>query len=99
MNKKRNVCTLPSWQSVLKTCDQRNGKWAYRVQMRVLDCQDLVASEACYRITCIGRFSLNKNQNSSDATTAEQSVCNAKQESFDILCKWLESEAEIYSIS
>ena len=47
--------------------------------MRVLDCQDLVASEACYRITCIGRFSLNKNQNSSDATTAEQPVCNAKQ--------------------
>ena len=28
--------------------------------MRVLDCQDLVALEACYRITCIGRFSLNK---------------------------------------
>ena len=48
--------------------------------MRVLDCQDLVASEACYHITCIGRFSLNKNQKSSDATTAERPVCNAEQE-------------------
>ena len=64
--------------------------------MRVLDCQDLVASEACYRITCIGRFSLKKK--SSDATTAERPVCNAEQESFDILCKCLESEAEIYSM-
>ena len=67
--------------------------------MIVLDCQDLVASEACYHITCIGRFSLNKNQKSSDATTVGRPVCNAEQESSDILYKWLESEAEIYSMS
>ena len=29
----RNVCTLPFKQSVLKTCDQRNDKWAEEVRM------------------------------------------------------------------
>ena len=37
--------------------------------MRVLDCHDLVVSEAHYHITCIQGFSLNKDQNSGDATT------------------------------
>ena len=59
--------------------------------MRVLDCHDLVASEAHYHITCIQGFSLNKDQNSGDATTVGQPVCNIEQEHFDILCKWPES--------
>ena len=57
--------------------------------MRILDCHDLVASEAHYHITCIERFSLNKDQKSS---IYGRPVCNIEQENFDILCKWLESE-------
>ena len=54
--------------------------------MRVLDCHDLVALEACYYITCIERFFLNKDQKS----LVGRSVYNIEQETFDILCKWLE---------
>ena len=65
--------------------------------MRVLDGHDLVASEPRYHITCIERFSLNKDQKSSNATTVGR--CNDEQENFDILCKWLEAEAEKDSMS
>ena len=67
--------------------------------MRGLDCRDLVAPEARYHITFIKRFSLNKYQKSSNASTVGRLVCNIEQESFNVLCKWLESEAEIYSLS
>ena len=78
--------TLPFKQSVLKTFDQRNDKWAEKVRMRVLDCHDLVASEPRYHITCIERFSLNKDQKASNASTVGRSVSNIAQENFDILC-------------
>ena len=67
--------------------------------MRVLDCHDLVASEPRYHITCIERFSLNKDQKASNASTVGRSVSKIAQENFDILCVQLESEAEIYSLS
>ena len=46
----------------MKTCDQRNDKWAEEVRMRVLDRHDLVAPESHYNITCIESFLLNKEQ-------------------------------------
>ena len=58
--------------------------------------KDLVAPEARYHVTCIERFSLNKYQKSSNRTTVGQPVYNKEQEKFDIICKWLESEEEIY---
>ena len=61
--------------------------------------KDLVASEARYHITCIERSSLHKYQKSSNRTTVGQPVYNNEQEKFDIICKWLESEEEIYSMS
>ena len=82
-----------------KTCDQRNDKWVGKVRVRVLDCNALVALEYRYHITCIKRCSLNKYQNSSNASTVGRLLCNIEQESFNVLCKWLESEAEIYSLS
>ena len=88
---------MPFKQSVRN--NHRNHKWADEVKMRVLDCHDLVASEARYHITCTERFSLNNDQKSSNATTVGRPACNVEQENFDILCKWLESEAEIYSMS
>ena len=84
--KPRNFCALPFKQSVLKTFDQRNDKWAEKVRMKVLDCHDLVASEPRYHITCIERFSLNKDQKTSNASTVGRPVCNMEQENFDILC-------------
>ena len=56
----------------------------------------LVASKA--RITRIEHFSLNKDEKSSYATTVERSACNIELENSDSLCKWLELEAEIYSM-
>ena len=56
----------------------------------------LVASKA--RIPRIEHFSLNKDEKSSYATTVERPVCNIEQENSDSLCKWLELEAEIYSM-
>ena len=69
--------------------------------MRVtdLDCHDLAALEARCCITWIDRFSLNKDQKSSYTTIAERHVCNKEQENSDILYKWIESEAEINSMS
>ena len=51
--------------------------------MRVLDCHDLVPSEARYHMTCIERFCLYKDQKSIYATA----ICNVEQENSDILCK------------
>ena len=48
-----NGCTLSFKQSVLKTCNERNDKWAEEVRMRVLNCHGLVASEAHYHITLL----------------------------------------------
>ena len=53
--------------------------------MRVLDCLDLVASEARYHITSIEHFSLDKDQKSSYATKVGRPVYNIKQKKFDIL--------------
>ena len=81
----------------MKTCDQRNDKWAEEVRMRVLDRHDLVAPESHYNITCIESFLLNKDRKSSNATTVGWLVCNIAQENFDILCEWLESERSLMS--
>ena len=67
--------------------------------MRGLDCRDLVAPEARYHITFIKRFSLNKDQNVSNAITVGLPVCSVDQENCDIPCRWLESETEIHSMS
>ena len=91
-----NVCALPFKQSVLMIKEIING---HRKQEWVLDCNELVASEASSHITCFKCFSLNKYQKSSYATTVWWPVCNTKQENSDILFKWLESEAENCSIS
>ena len=38
-------------------------------------------------------------QGSNCSNTVGWSVYNIEQENFDIICEWLESEAEIYSMS
>ena len=55
--------------------------------MRALDCNDLVASEARYHITCIESLPLNKDQKTSTGSTVGRPVCNIEQENFDILCE------------
>lgn len=98
-SKFRKVCTLPFKDSILKVCTERDDEWAADVKRRVLDCHDLVAAEARYHTTCIERFSLKVNKTRSNLTSPGRPVSSSGQKHFDAVCEWLETEAEVYSLS
>ena len=93
----RQVCTLPMRNKVLQLSAKRSDSWALEVQRRVLHCHDLVAAEARYHKSCRDKFYFGTDGESIKSPgrpTNEKCLNN-----FSLLCEWLESEGEMYSLT
>ena len=59
-NLKRNpiakVQTLPIRDGLIKRAEERNDEWGIQVLGKLLACNDLVAEEAMYHLSCINNF-------------------------------------------
>ena len=90
------VTTLHFRDKILSFCTTRNDKWGIEVQRRSLDCHDFVAAEARYHKQCYERFYSEKTN---DISSPGRPLDQKSLKYFHLVCEWLESEAEIYSIS
>ena len=55
------VRTIPLYESLLDICESRGDDWGGEVKGRLSTCNDLVAEEAIYHISCMRNFRLNVN--------------------------------------
>lgn len=53
------VGTIPLYKSLLDICKSRDDDWGGEVKGRLSTCNDLVAEEAIYHISCMRNFRLN----------------------------------------
>jgi hypothetical protein len=91
------VETLPFKENILKSCMERKDDWGMKVQRHVLDCHDLVASEARYHKSCYIKFI--KLQKIDDLKSPGRPQNIDRNDHFEQLCRWLELEGELYSLS
>ena len=54
--KMRMATTIPFKERLIFACQKRDDEWGEEVGRRVTNCNDLVAVEACYHISCNERF-------------------------------------------
>ena len=94
----RTASVLPFKDVVLKQCRQREDEWAAEVETRLNGCVDLVAADAIYHKQCHSKFMLNKNLlspcNDTDCKKGGRKPDVEMLEYFEMLCLWLENEAE-----
>ena len=93
-----------------RKCSKRKDRFAEDVQRRILD-TDLIAKKARYHVSCYDNFyqgyEVNRrSENSSTSTSTSTSTSNRGRPidtnssgHFERVCSWLESEAEVYSLS
>ncbi len=100
-NKIHTVTTLPMRDNLLECCGKRGDIWASEVQNRLHGCIDFVAAEAIYHVNCYSRFFLNKGNTSSTARVVGRPQDQEMLYWFQMLCQWLESEAdaELYTLT
>src|SRR6218665_846920 len=102
-----SVRTIELHTSVLSVCKSRdNDEWSQQVASRIQCCNDLVAEEARYHKTCHDRFHLGKtaplrsDELRKSATRAAHRPSDVKkQNSFLMMCAWLESQTDRYLYS
>ena len=82
--------------SVLQVCTTRNDEWAEQVKRRVLDCLDLVAAEGRYHKICLDKFYLSTGINQ---VKPGRPLESESLKHLNLVCEWLEGEAELYSLS
>ena len=92
--------TLEVRQNILDTCKTRlmnnvGDEWALKVQSRIQDCIDFVASEARYHQICRLRFQTSKNL--SDEQKGQRKN-EEMMECFQKACEWLETEASVQTM-
>ncbi|KAK6175982.1 hypothetical protein SNE40_014354 [Patella caerulea] len=92
------VETMEIRTTSLKASERVSSSLTDEIRARLLDCHDLVAVEARYHSRCYQKLLLANQSVNSDK--AGRPVDENKQDSFLLLCSWLESEgdAEIFSI-
>ena len=86
------VRTLPFRNCVLNICNERKDDWAEEVRMRTMSCSDLVTAEALYQ-----RFSISLEKEPMQEPSSGRPFVKDFDEKFNLLCEWLESEAELYA--
>ena len=96
------VLTLPFKENILDICTHKseNDEWMCAVKRHVLSCHDLVAAEARYHKSCYTKFRKVKYEPEQDKLNIPGRPADSKRtEYFEAICKWLESEGELYSLS
>ncbi len=93
-NKIHSVTTISMHDKLLECCDKRGDAWASEVKTRLCGCIDLVAAEAIYHANCYSLFLLNK-RNPLLSECVGRPVDKGMLQWFQMLCQWLESEADV----
>ena len=91
----RRVQVLSMRDTLLKICNARNDAFSRNVEMKLLDCIDLVAAEARYHHHCRSEF----KPRPSPSATPGRPLNQERMRNFDMVCSWLESEVEIHTLS
>ena len=76
------VRTLPLFNTLLKQCESRDDQWGREVYGRLSACNDLVAEEAVYHISCMKKFRLNINTGNKRGHPTD----NSMMENFKKIC-------------
>lgn len=93
----RQVEVLSMRENLLVVCSSRSDRIAKSLERKLLDIEnsDLVAVEARYHFQCRKDF----KPKLPEETTPGRPINKDRQFYFDEVCTWLESEAEIYTLS
>ena len=91
-----NGYTIPFKERLIFACQKRDDEWGEEVRRRVTNCNDLVAVEARYHISCNERFLGKHSTFKSPSGRPTDSDC---LENFELVCEWLEAEGELCSLS
>ena len=91
-----NVTIIHYRETILKYCDCRKDEWASEVKRRVINCIDLV-QEARYHDDCRKRFTEAEKDKSSIRPRGRPKGLT-EENNFEMLCQWLETEGELYSL-
>ena len=86
--------TIPFKERVMFACQKRDDEWGEEVRRRVTNCNNLVAVEAPYHISCNERFLGKHSTFKSPSGRPTDSDC---LENFELVCEWLEAEGELCS--
>ena len=87
--------TINIKNNILLAAEKRNDEWGKEVYGRISACNDLVAEEAVYHLTCLGKFN-NKTGSDKDGRPVNEEKANF----FEMLCEWLEKDGdcELYTL-
>ena len=84
------VETLPLIETLTKCCISRGDEWGDEVHSHLMSCNDLVAEEAIYHVSCMNRFRLQiKSENKRGRPLHSTTMRN-----FQRNCQWLEEESD-----
>ncbi|KAG1670841.1 hypothetical protein GQR58_016642 [Nymphon striatum] len=103
-NPKRRPCHEVTFvefhKTVLEQCRRRNDTWGNEVYTRLNCSNDLVADEGRYHRMCLQRFVINKRSPDAEVGEKGRPVDEGMQQWFQMLCIWLEVEAdaELYTL-
>ena len=81
--------------TLLSICSTRNDEIAENVKRKLLDCYDLVTAEARYHLHCRREFKPHKPASATPGRPTNQE----RIDHFNNVCSWLESEAEIHTLT
>ena len=85
---------------MIDACTKRNDEWGNEVLMRLQDFFDLVAVRAVYHSACFTRFLSGRPMPNS--SVKNKSVGRKENhdmlQSFDRICSWLETKAELQTL-
>ena len=84
------VRTIPLLSTLIAHCNKRDDEWGKQVQGRLLTCNDLVAADAIYHISCMTSFRLQTQSSNKRGRPAN----TAMMENFNRIRVWLEEEAD-----
>ena len=90
----RQVQDINMRKNLLEICSYRTDQMSEKVESRLLSCNDLVAPGARYHFNCRKSFKKHSTSN----LTPGRPKDNERLNNFIEVCKWLESEAEVYSL-
>ena len=82
-------------KTTIKICQHRNDKYSKVIKMRLLNVSDLVAAEAKYHKLCRSSF----ENSPSSRLTPGRPTSERKMSVFLLMCRRLEDEMEIYTLT
>lgn len=81
--------------TLLEICDKRDDEWAEEVRRRIIPCIDLIQANAKYHETCRKNFTGKAKPGMAKGRPQNMD----KQNYFETICDWLETEGELHSIT